>query len=87
MSYTALQKMREYNKNRFGKDVGPFEPDKFFVPGGNMWGIRVFRHGLIRRSYLNCYSCLRVINIFLFTHESSPNCIYGLWKHLVYLLV
>ena len=34
MSYTALQKMREYNKNRFGKDVGPFEPDKFFATDG-----------------------------------------------------
>ena len=34
MSYTALQKMREYNKNRFGADVGPFEPDKFFATDG-----------------------------------------------------
>ena len=34
MSYTALQKMREYNKNRFGKDVGHFEPDKFFATDG-----------------------------------------------------
>ena len=34
MSYTALQKMREYNKNRFGEDVGPFEPDKFFTNDG-----------------------------------------------------
>lgn len=34
MSYTALKKMREFNKNRFGKDVGPFEPDKFFATDG-----------------------------------------------------
>ena len=34
MSYTALNKMREYNKNCFGKDVGPFEPDKFFATDG-----------------------------------------------------
>ena len=34
MSYTALQKMREYNKKRFGADVGPFEPDKFFATDG-----------------------------------------------------
>ncbi len=34
MSYTALAKMREYNKNRFGEDVGPFEPDKFFATDG-----------------------------------------------------
>ena len=34
MSYTALKKMREYNKNRFGMDAGPFEPDKFFATDG-----------------------------------------------------
>ena len=34
MSYTALKQMREYNEKRFGKDVGPFEPDKFFATDG-----------------------------------------------------
>ena len=26
MGYTALRDMREINRERFGKDVGPFEP-------------------------------------------------------------
>ena len=34
MAYTALKKMREYNKNRFGKDMGPFQPDKYFATDG-----------------------------------------------------
>ena len=29
MAYTALLKMREFNKNKYGKDVGPFEPYLF----------------------------------------------------------
>lgn len=29
MSYTALEKMRAYNKERFGKDVGPAQPELF----------------------------------------------------------
>ena len=30
MAYTALETMRAFNKKRFGKDVGPFAPDRFF---------------------------------------------------------
>ena len=26
MGYTAIEKMREWNRERFGKDVGPFCP-------------------------------------------------------------
>ena len=29
MAYTALERMRENNKHRFGTDVGPFEPELF----------------------------------------------------------
>ncbi|MBR0085727.1 MAG: hypothetical protein IJL97_04160, partial [Lachnospiraceae bacterium] len=29
MAYTALESMRQYNKERFGKDVGPFQPKLF----------------------------------------------------------
>lgn len=35
MAYTALKKMREYNKQRFGVDAGPFEPDSFFSADGS----------------------------------------------------
>lgn len=32
MGYTALQEMREFNRKRFGEDVGPFDPEKYFKP-------------------------------------------------------
>lgn len=30
MAYTALKKMREFNTKRFGKEVGPYEPEEHF---------------------------------------------------------
>lgn len=33
MSYTALEKMRELNRTRFGSDVGPFPPARHFGDG------------------------------------------------------
>lgn len=34
MSYTAFEKMRQINNTRFGKDVGPFQPEKHFSEKG-----------------------------------------------------
>ena len=30
MSYTAIESMRKHNLKRFGKNVGPFQPESLF---------------------------------------------------------
>lgn len=36
MSYTALEKMRDINRARFGCDVGPFPPERHFSDGNGL---------------------------------------------------